>query len=139
MTMPSVSLASSALELEEFAEYFGRNVVTIRKWFANEKDVICIPRGGQRPTMLIPVSTAERVLKKMGFPDEMVKDFVEKHRNRVEVRVAQLVPAPSPPIPEPKSDKPTLSEKVKKPIKSAKFSKNTKLPRTRKPPERRRA
>lgn len=77
--MAASTLAELSFSLHELARYLSRHVVTVRKWFENDKEVIRTPRGAQKDQLLIPISHALHRCRQMGIPQELLDAMVQDH------------------------------------------------------------
>ena len=125
--MAASTLAELSFSLHELARYLSKHVVTVRKWFENDREVIRTPRGQQQDQMRIPISHALHRCRQMGIPQELLDAMVQDHELHLQhlrrstastaSPVSVIAPAP-PPV--------TPALRSKGNARSAKFLKNKK-------------
>jgi len=112
------SLAETSITLREFARCLSKHVVTVRKWFENDKAVIRTPRGGQRDQILIPISHALTRCRAMGIPEDLLQAMVEDHqaqlRRAAERAAASATPALVPAVRVTETKEPARNKKTAK-------------------------
>jgi hypothetical protein len=95
MAPQSLTLAARSITANKFAPYVSRNVVTVRKWFENDPQVIRTPRGRQRDQISIPIDYAVTRCRQMGIPEDIIQRMLNDHQRQCEaLPTAKLSPPP---------------------------------------------